>query len=475
VPKRQLRLTPAGNAEVEAALAELRRQLRVPTGFPAEVVEEAKRAARSWRRPRADETHVPFVTIDPPASRDLDQAMHLERDGRGYRVRYAIADVAAFVEPGGALDREAHLRGETLYAPDGNARLYPPELSEGAASLLPDEIRRALVWTMTLDATGEGIDVHVRRALVRSRAKLDYAAVQRSLDDGKASDSLLLLREVGILRQQREARRGGVSLQLPEQEVTRGRDGYELSYRPPLPVEGWNAQISLMTGMAAAELMLTAKVGILRTVPEADPERLARLRLTAEALDVPWPRKLDYPSFVRGLDPSVPRQAALLQQAAGVMLGSGYTAFDGRPPKDPVHAALASTYAHTTAPLRRLVDRYVGEACVALSAGKEPARWVLAALPGLPAVMEQSAQKAGQYEAGIVSTLEAAVLERRLGQTFEAVVVDVDRDGDGGLVQLAEPAVMGRCDGRDLPLGERISVRLELADVMKRQVRFALA
>ena len=447
----------------------------MPTAFPAEVVEEARRAARSHRRPRADETHVPFVTIDPPASRDLDQALHLERDGRGYRVRYAIADVAAFVRPGGALDREAHRRGETLYAPDGNARLYPPELSEGAASLLPDELRRALVWTMRLDGTGEGIDVHVRRALVRSRAKLDYAGVQRSLDDGTASDSLLLLREVGILRQQRETRRGGVSLQLPEQEVRRSRDGYDLSYRPPLLVEGWNAQISLMTGMAAAELMLTAQVGILRTVPAADPERLVRLRLTAEALDVPWPRELDYPSFVRGLDPSVPRQAALLQQAAGVMRGSGYTAFEGRAPRDPVHAALASTYAHTTAPLRRLVDRYVGEACVALSAGKQPARWVLAALPELPPVMEQSAQKAGQYEAGIVSTLEAAVLEQRLGKTFEAVVVDVDREGDGGLVQLADPAVMGRCDGRDLPLGERIVVRLELADVMKRQVRFAVA
>ena len=77
-----------------------------------------------------------------------------------------------------------------------------------------------------------------------------------------------------------------VCLQLPEQQVTRGRDGYELSYRPPLPVEGWNAQISLMTGMAAAELMLTWKVGILRTVPEADPKRLARLRRTAVALDV---------------------------------------------------------------------------------------------------------------------------------------------------------------------------------------------
>jgi exoribonuclease R len=473
VPKRQLRLTDAANAEIEAALTELRRQLRVPTGFPDEVAAEAERAARSHRRPRADETDIPFLTIDPPASMDLDQAMHLERDGKGYRVRYAIADVAAFVKAGGELDAEAHRRGETLYAPDGNSRLYPPVLSEGAASLLPGEERPALVWTMTLDGTGEGIDVNVRHARVRSREKLDYAGVQRSIDDGSASETLFLLREVGILRQQREARRGGVSLQLPEQQVTRGRDGYELSYRPPLPVEGWNAQISLMTGMAAAELMLTGKVGILRTVPEADPKRLARLRRTAVALDVPWPKELDYPSFVRTLDPSVPRQAALLQQAAGVMRGSGYSAFAGRAPKDPVHAALASTYAHTTAPLRRLVDRYVGEACVALSAGKEPAEWVLAALPELPAVMEQSAQKASQYEAGIVSTLEAAVLQRRVGKTFEAVVVDVDDDGDGGVVQLRDPAVTARCDGKGLPLGERIEVRLELADVLQRQVRFA--
>ena len=135
MPKRQVRLTDADNAEIEAALTELRRQLRVPTGFPEEVVDEAERAARSHRRPRADETEVPFVTIDPPTSMDLDQAMHLERDGKGYRVRYAIADVAAFVKAGGELDAEAHRRGETLYAPDGNSRLYPPVLSEGAASL----------------------------------------------------------------------------------------------------------------------------------------------------------------------------------------------------------------------------------------------------------------------------------------------------------------------------------------------------
>lgn len=328
---------------------------------------------------------------------------------------------------------------------------------------------------MDVDETGEGTAVHVRKARVQSRAKLDYAGVQRMLDDGSADEVLRLLREVGILRQQREVRRGGVSLQLPEQEVSRGKGGYELSYRAPFPVEGWNAQISLMTGMAAAELMLTGKVGILRTVPAADPGRLERFRRTAEALGVPWPQEMPYPDFVRTLDANVPRQAALLAQAAGLLRGSGYTAFERNVPQHAEHAALASTYAHTTAPLRRLVDRYVGETCIALSEGKPVPEWVESELPGLPEVMDKADRKAGQYEAGIVSTLEAAILERRAGQTFEAVVIDVDRDGGAGSVQLRDPAVTGRCDGRELPLGGTVTVRLELADVMRRQVRFALA
>ena len=131
-----------------------------------------------------------FVTIDPPESRDLDQALHLERRGKGYRVRYAIADVAAFVTPGGPMDQEAHARGQTLYAPDYKARLYPPRLSEDAGSLLPGQIRPALVWDMEVDETGEGIEVSVSRALVRSRVQLDYAGAQRSLDDGTAEEPL---------------------------------------------------------------------------------------------------------------------------------------------------------------------------------------------------------------------------------------------------------------------------------------------
>jgi exoribonuclease R len=449
--------------------------MKIPVGYPDEVVADAKRAIAAVELPDADETAIEFLTIDPPESKDLDQALHIERRGSGYRVRYAIADVAAFVAPGSPLDEEAHRRGVTLYAPDGNTRLYPPELSEGAASLLPGELRPALVWTMDVDETGEGTDVHVRKARVRSRKKLDYGGVQHALDDGSADEVLRLLREVGILRQQREARRGGVSLQLPEQEVMTAPDGYELSYRAPFPVEGWNAQISLMTGMAAAELMLEGEVGILRTVPAADPARLERFRHTAKALGVLWPKDTPYPAFVRTLDANVPRQAALLAAAAGVMRGSGYTAFDRHAPSHAEHAALASTYAHTTAPLRRLVDRYVGETCIALSEGRKVPGWVATELPELPDVMELADRRASQYEAGIVSAVEAALLEGSVGKTFEAVVIEVDRDGAAGSVELRDPAVTARCDGPGLPLGETVTVRCTLADVLKRQVRFGLA
>ena len=471
---RRIRLAQPDSAEIAAALAELRESLEVSLEFPAEVRADAKESVRAPRLPDADETAIPFVTIDPPESRDLDQALHLERSDAGYRVRYAIADVAAFVTPGGPMDVEANARGQTLYAPDGNARLYPPILSEGAGSLLPDVIRPAIVWTMEVDATGEGVEVAVRKALVRSREKLDYAGVQRSLDDGSASESLQLLREVGLLRQQREQRRGAIDLPIPEQVVDKGPGGYELAFRAPLPVERWNAQISLLAGQAAAELMLSARVGVLRTLPAADPKAVARLRLIAKALGLDWAADVTYAGLIRTLDPQVPAHAAFLAESTVLLRGSGYAAFDGEVPAQATHAGVGAPYAHTTAPLRRLVDRYVGEVCVAVSAGTEVPEWVRTALPQLPDTMKRSTRRAQQYEAGIISTVEAALLEDRVGETFEAVVVEVDEHDGGGTVQLTDPAVTAHCDG-DLPLGERVDVVLESAEVAKRQVRFVLA
>src|SRR5699024_7314853 len=113
---------------------------------------------------------VPFVTIDPVGSRDLDQAVYIESSATGHRVLYAIADVAAFIVPGSDLEAESLRRGQTIYLPDEPARLHPEELSEGSGSLLPDVDRPAVVWTFDLDLAGEVEKFHVERALVRSHA-----------------------------------------------------------------------------------------------------------------------------------------------------------------------------------------------------------------------------------------------------------------------------------------------------------------
>src|SRR3546814_15012874 len=183
----------------------------------------------------------------------MDQSLVGERVGDGYRVHYAMADVGAFVSPGDPVDLEANRRGETRYGADGKIPLHPKALSEDMASLLPGELRPALLWTIDLDATGEGIAVDVRRARVKSRAKLDYAGVQAGIDAGDADPMFAVLREIGELRIRREQRRGGISLPLPEQEV-RVEDGrWALEFRARHPVEDWTEQISLLTGMARSE------------------------------------------------------------------------------------------------------------------------------------------------------------------------------------------------------------------------------
>src|SRR5215211_4170876 len=133
MPRRAVRLAPPGDG-LRGVFSEIRAEVGVPEAFPADVLAEADRGAAEPRLPEVDRTDVPFVTIDPPTSLDLDQALHLERLGDGFRLLYAIADVAAFVKPGGAVDAEAHRRGATAYSPDLRSPLYPPVLSEGAAS-----------------------------------------------------------------------------------------------------------------------------------------------------------------------------------------------------------------------------------------------------------------------------------------------------------------------------------------------------
>ena len=525
--RKRLSTYTAPPAEVVRALDELRARYEAPTAFPPEALAEAEAAATSWAQDgparllaegARDARDLDLVTIDPPGSMDLDQAVLLERlpawseaagasvgDAPGsaatYRIHYAIASLATFVTPGGALDAELSRRGETIYAPDAATPLHPEVLSHGAASLLEDVDRPACLWTIDLDARGEVVSARVERALVRSRARLTYGQVQAAIDgegtlpSSAPTDLPGLLAEIGRLRLEREVARGGISMTTPEQvvEVTEaaesagdsesaeapGPSGYRLAYRVPVPAEQYNAQISLLTGMCAARIMVECGVGILRTLPPARPEDYARLRRVAAALGIDWPAAQPYPELVRGLDHAVPAHAAFMDQAMSLFRGSGYLAFGaggvGVPADDEasdaeeaVHSAIAARYAHVTAPLRRLVDRYGEEVCVAACAQEPVSEWVLQALPDLPDVMEQTGKRARAIGRGALTALEALVLRGHEGEVFDGVITS-ERDGRGELV-LTEPAVVTEVrrgigqSGDRLPVGERVRVRLLSAD-----------
>jgi exoribonuclease R len=478
VPRRSVRVAADNAAELMSAVRGIESEMQLPQEFPAEVLAEAERASREPRMPDMDRTDLALVTIDPPHSMDLDQALAIERRGTGFRVWYAIADVAAFVAPDGPLDVEAHRRGETLYAPDHRIPLYPSLISEGAASLLPGQLRPALLWSIDLDETGEGTNVRVERAQVRSRGRLDYANAQRAIDGGSPPEVLSLLRDVGRLRMHREAERGGVSLPLPEQEVVAGPGRWSLEYRRVYDVEGWNAQLSILTGMGCAQIMLYGEVGVVRTLPPARHSALSRLRRTAAALGLQWRAEELYQDFVRTLDPNTPAGAAMLHACATLLRGAGYVAFEGGVPDHIEHAALASEYAHTTAPLRRLVDRYAGEIAVALCADREVPDWVTARLRDLPKEMEEAEQRGHQFEGAIVSLVEASVLADRVGEDFDATVTDIEiRKPSSGVVMLRDPAVEARVTDPSegtLPLGEQVRVRLASADPATRTLHFTL-
>ncbi|MEO6227832.1 MAG: RNB domain-containing ribonuclease [Thermomonas sp.] len=475
---RRLLVPPPQDPAIAQGIADIKREQGLPLAFPPEVEAVAVRVAAAPRLPELDRTDIALVTIDPVGSMDLDQAMFVECIPAGYRVYYAIADVAAFVAPGDAVDLEANTRGETLYGADSKVPLHPPVLSEGAASLLPDALRPALLWTIDLDAAGETTAIDVRRARVRSRARLDYASLQARIDAGQAEPMWGVLRQIGQVRKQREEARGGVSLSLPEQEISIGEDGqWTLAFRARLPVEDWNEQISLLTGMAAAKLMIDGRVGVLRTLPTPEDWAIERLRRTAAALGIAWPQSLLYPDFIRSLDPAQPRNIAMMTACTTVLRGAGYVAFNGTLPAQPMHWPLAAEYAHATAPLRRLVDRYVGETCVALCAGHPVPDWVLAAMPGVPATMSAADRRASRFERAVLDLAESVTMAAHVGETFDASIVEVQsNDARQGVVMLRDSAIESAVSGStSLPLGASVKVQLVEADPAKRSTKFAWA
>ena len=468
--------------ELEAGLDRIRAEFDVPGPHSVEALAAADAAAHevlsglhgSGAGERRDARDLALVTIDPPGSRDLDQAVQISHRKDGWRVHYAIADVPAFVATGTPLAAEVQDRGVTFYLPDERSPLHPVVLGEDAASLLPGQDRPAVLWTIDLDVDGSVVASHLERAVVRSRAQLTYAEVQVDVDSGRASETLALLADVGRVRQEVEAARDGVSLDLPTQRVVVEHGVYRLEHEVTVPAMGWNAQISLLTGTVAAEAMISAGVGLLRTLPPPDPKVVETVRRTAEALGVPWPDGSSYASVVRGLDGADSDQAALLAIAARGLRGAGYLALGaGDPvPEDPAmlrHAAVAAPYAHVTAPLRRLCDRATIEVCLALYGGRTVPDDVVAQLADLPKVMARAKARESGAARAAVDLVEALLLCARVGQVLDATVVTAD--DERSTVLIPSLTIESTVEGARLPLGERVSLRVDGADPIARKVR----
>jgi exoribonuclease R len=431
-------------------LAAIRERFKVPESFPPAVLAAAEEAAKRAPTAHADRTATRFVTLDPASSTDLDQAFAIEAAGSDLLLHYAIADVAWFVDDGGAIDTEAWTRGETLYLPDGKAPLYPPVLSQGAASLLPDGPRPAVVFIVRVAPDG-GVKLDgAERAIIRSAAKLAYeTATDADLPPGFA--------ELATRIQAAEDRRGAARVDPPEQEVEAvAGGGYELALRPLLASEQRNAAMSLATNLAIADALQAHHTGLFRVMAEPNDGAVRRLRHTATAFELSWPAAASLDQFERTLDAHDPKQAAFMLAIRRAGQGASYVPYQEG--VVPWHSAMAATYAHATAPLRRLADRYVVMATLAIANGQTVPDTVSTAFDTLPAVMAKADSLAGRIDRAVIDLAETVLLKGREGELFAAVVTDLDERG--ARIQLTDLPVVARVDAKNVAPGDALRVRL---------------
>ncbi|HEU4704496.1 MAG TPA: RNB domain-containing ribonuclease [Sphingomicrobium sp.] len=444
-------------------LAAIRVQYQLPEAFPPAVEAEAAEAVKRTPDQHADRTALPFVTLDPASSRDLDQAFAIEAAGSDILLRYAIADVGWFVPDGGAMDTEAWARGTSQYLPDGKVPLYPTALSDGAASLLPDGDRPAVVFAVLVDPSGQARLDGVERALIRSRAKLAYETATEAELPAPFGE---LARRVEAA----ELARGGARIEPPEQEVVEEDGCYRLRFRPLSWAERSNASLSLATNLAVADALLAAQTGLFRTMDEPMEWAVRRLHHTAKALGIDWPKKEPLADLERRLDPADHNQAALMIAIRRASSGAAYQPY--REGEKPWHSAVAATYAHATAPLRRLADRFVVEAALAVANGRPVPDPVQAAFERLPPVMARADTLGGQIARAVIDLAEAVALEGREGDQFEAVVTDTDQRG--ARIQICAPPVVARLKTKDYVAGQELQVRLDSADPATRTIHFSV-
>ena len=422
-------------------LASIRSQFQIPATFPAGGARRG--GGRGEARPgRACGSHRAAVRDPRPGLVDRSRPglRDRARAASDLLLHYAIADVAWFVDDGDAIDAEAWRRGTTQYLPDGKAGLYPPVLSEGAASLLPDGPRPAVVFTVRVAAG--------RRSPARRGGAGDHPEPgQARLRQGRERRSAARLRRAGApdpgRRGEARARRGSIRRPRSSSPSADGR------YRAALPAA---ARIGDSQRRAVAgdepRRRRPAPGPPDRAVPGHGRAGRPGGAAASPHGEGPRPRngrpRASLAELERSLDPADPRQATFMLAIQRAGQGASYVPF--RAGEMPWHAAVAATYAHATAPLRRLADRYVVRAALAIANGRPVPAAVADAFERLPEVMARADALGARIERAAIDLAEAVILQGREGETFEAVATEVDHRGVR--IQLRDLPVVGAGGGR---------------------------
>jgi exoribonuclease R len=520
---------------VKAGFAAIRAEFDVAGPMPAPV-EEAAKTALAVSAGRRDATDLPMVSLDPASSTDLDQAFafSLEPGPNGSAelgeanivLHYAIADIGAFAPLGGVIETEAWKRGTTVYAPDGSVPVYPRSLCQDRASLLPDGPRPCILLEVVVAPDGTPVLRNVERATVCSRAKLAYETTVKA---DLAPEAVELARRVT----EAEDRRGAFRVELDEQEVVLDDQlplGVAVRFAARAESEDLNACVSLAANMAVASAMIERGVGLFRVMNDPDAAELASLRRTARTLGVTWARNESLRQVVPRLDVHNPKHVAFSISARRSGGGASYAVFPVPPaPADPPgsgnelgngnsngnsssngnglvngngngssngndharpamvlhdgkpwHSAMAAPYAHATAPMRRLADRYVLELLLAEFSGDAVAKAaLLPKLAALPAAMSDADSRAAKVNRACLDYAECVILSARVGETFEATVIEVSRE-------MAQFTIEDHCVVARIRLpkpkpgqpavspGDDLTVRLDAVDALSRRLTFSV-
>ncbi len=466
--------------------------------FPQDVLDEAEQAPQATLQGREDWRPLPLVTIDPPDAKDHDDAVHAARDPDpknkgGFIVTVAIADVAAYVRPGSALDREALQRGNSVYFPDRVVPMLPERISNDLCSLKPGEPRPALAVQIVVGADGRKKAHRFHRILMRSAAKLSYEQAQAAID-GRPDDTtgpllapvLSVLWEAYMCVKQARDERGPLDLDLPERKIILNKDGQvdRVTIPPRLDAHRLIEEFMILANVAAAETLETADIPLIyRVHDEPSLEKMQTLAdvLASVGLKLPKQGALRAGLFNRILAAvhDTRHQTFINEMVLRSQAQAEYSA------ENFGHFGLnLRRYAHFTSPIRRYADLVVHRALIrALKAGSDGLSSSITKLElaETSALISATERRAMAAERETVDRLIAYHLADRIGATFEGRIAGVTKAGlfvrlfetgaDGFIpasalgaeyfvYDEAHMALTGERSGETYQLGDRVTVKL---------------